>query len=108
MKTTMQKLIDYIEKNETSRTPTQLTSVEIHRKAMELLETEKEEIKDGLYSDLNHNVSFKEPQPTWADVRKTIEMARSCLFSNATGIEWKKSDEEIIEQLQKEKNDNIR
>jgi len=36
--------------------------------------------------------------PTWDDVKKAIELARGCRFSNA-GIEWKISDEEIIEQL---------
>lgn len=36
--------------------------------------------------------------PTWDDVKKAIELARRCWFSNA-GIDWKISDEEIIEQL---------
>lgn len=65
MKTAMQKLIDYIEKNETIRNPdtdllTPLSSVDIHRKAMELLEIEKTNIIDACdYGiELNQDTPF--------------------------------------------------
>lgn len=44
MKTVMQQLIEWIEKNETGKIIKHLSSEEIHKKCFELLEKEKEQI----------------------------------------------------------------